>query len=235
MARRTVLLVAAILVAALGTVLVTLYVHNLDRNTLAKQQPVDVLIAKKIIPAGTTGAAAAAEGALEKTAIPRDAVASSDVLSDIQSVADLVTNSPIFPGEQILKAKFGKPGASSALTIPDAGTIAVSVSLGAPARVNGFVVPGSHVTVFLTVKNTTTVLLADAKVIAIGSRTLVPSSGQGASTADSDVVTFGVSQADAMKLISAQTSGSLYLGLLDSDEADAAASAPASAPASPTS
>ena len=224
MARRTVLLVAAILVAALGTVLVTLYVHNVNHNSLAKQRPVQVLIAKKVIPAGTTGAAAAADGALQQTTIPRDAVASSDVLHEISSVSNLVTNAPIFPGEQILKAKFGKPGDSTALTIPDPGTIAVSISLGAPARVNGFVVPGSHVTVFITVKNTTSVLLPDAKVIAIGNRTLVPSSGQGSSSATSDIVTFGLSQADAMKLISAQTTGSLYLALLTSDSTSTPAS-----------
>jgi pilus assembly protein CpaB len=221
MARRTVLLIAAILVAAIGTVLVGLYVHNVDKNSLAKQRPVEVLIAKKVIPAGTTGAAAAAQGALEKTTIPRDALASSDVLDDIKSVANLVTNSPIFPGEQILPEKFGKPGDSTALTIPDPGTIAVSVSIGAPARVNGFVVPGSHVTVFVTVKGSTAVLLPDAKVIAVGSRTLVPSSGQNASAAQSDIVTFGLNQADAMKLIGAQTTGSLYLALLSTDSSTA--------------
>jgi pilus assembly protein CpaB len=220
MARRTVLLVAAILVAALGTVLVSLYVHNVDQNSLAKQKPVEVLIAKKIIPAGTTGAAAAAQGALEKTRLPSDAVSSS-ALSDMSSVLNLVTNSPIFPGEQILKAKFGKPGDSTALTLPDPGTIAVSVSIGAPARVNGFVVPGSHVTVFITVKGATTVLLPDAKVIAVGNRTLVPSSGQNASGAQSDIVTFGLSQTDAMKLIAAQTTGSLYLALLGTDSSSA--------------
>lgn len=227
MARRTVLLVAAILVAALGTVLVTLYVHNVNQNSLAKQKPVRVLIAKKVIPAGTTGAAAAAEGALQQVMIPSDAVASSDVLNDIRTVANLVTNAPIFPGEQILKAKFGKPGDSTALSIPDPGTIAVSISLGAAARVNGFVVPGSHVTVFITAKNTTRVLLPDAKVIAIGARTLVPSSGQGSSSTTSDIVTFGLSQADAIKLISAQTTGSLYLALRNGN-ADATTSAPAS-------
>lgn len=217
MARRTALLVAAILVAALGTVLVTIYVHNVDKRALAKQQPVQVLVAKKLIAAGTTGAAAAAAGDLEKTTIPRDALASGGtVLSDITAVADRVTLAPIYPGEQILAEKFGKPGDSSALRIPDPGTIAVSVALTDPARVDGFVVPGSHVMVFLTVKNATQVLLKDAKVIAIGNRTLIPSSGQNTTQKQSDVVTFGVTPADAMKLISAQSTGSLYLGLVGS-------------------
>lgn len=214
MARRTVLLVAAILVAALGAVLVGVYVHNVKQNELAKQQPVKVLVAKKVIPAGTTGAAAAADGALDTKTIPRDAVASSDVLSSIQTVADLVTNSPIFPGEQIMKAKFGKPGDSSRLTIADDGTMAVSISLSDPNRVDGYVIPGSNVAVFLTTKTGTKLLLPSANVIAVGSRTLVPSSGQNSTQNDTSVVTFGVSQADAQKLIYAQTVGTLYLGLL---------------------
>lgn len=215
MARRTALLVAAILVAALGTVLVTMYVHNVDKRALAKQQPVEVLLAKKLIPAGTTGEAAAAAGDLEKTTVPRDALASgATVLDDIRAVSNRIALAPIYPGEQILAEKFGKPGDSSALSLPDAGTIAVSVSLSDPARVDGFVVPGSHVTVFLTVKNATQVLLPNAKVIAIGTRTLVPSSGQNPSPAQSDVVTFGVTQAEAVKLIAAQSTGALYLGLL---------------------
>lgn len=214
MARRTVLLVAAIVVAALGAVLVGVYVHNVKQNELAKQHPVEVLVAKKVIPAGTTGAAAAADGALEKKTIPRDAVASSDVLDDIKPVQDLVTNSPIFPGEQIMKAKFGKPGDSSRLTISDDGTMAVSISLSDPNRVDGYVIPGSNVAVFLTTKTGTKLLLPSATVIAVGSRTLVPSSGQNATQSDTSVVTFGVSQADAQKLIYAQTAGTLYLGLL---------------------
>ncbi len=217
MARRTALLVAAILVAALGAALVAIYVHNVNNNALAKQQPVEVLVAKKIIPAGTTGAAAAASGALEKRTIPRDAVASSDVLDDIQPVANLVTNAPIFPGEQILKAKFGKPGDSNVLTIPTAGTMAVSVALDDPNRVDGYVVPGSEVAVFLTANNSTRLLLPRATVIAIGTRTLVPSSGQNATQNQSSVVTFGVTAADAQKLIYAESIGKLYLGLLTKD------------------
>jgi pilus assembly protein CpaB len=229
MARRTALLITAILVAALGTVLVMVYVHNVDKRALAKQQPVEVLIAKKLIPAGTTGAAAAAAGDLERTTIPRDALASGGtVLSDITAVSNRIALAPIYPGEQILAEKFGKPGDSNALSIPDPGTIAVSVSLTDPARVDGFVVPGSHVTVFLTVKNSTQVLLKDAKVIAIGTRTLVPSSGQNAAQAQSDVVTFGVTQADALKLISAQSTGALYLGLLGNNSSAASDTSTAS-------
>jgi pilus assembly protein CpaB len=216
MGRRTVLLVAAILVAAVGTVLVSLYVQGVNTKARAREAPQRVLIAKRIIAAGTSGATAVQDGSLERTTVPKSALAPG-ALSDITPVADQVALAPIYPGEQILAEKFGKQGDSSALMIPTAGTMAVSVSLSGPARVNGFIVPGSDVTVFLTAAGTTRVLLPHAQVIALGTRTLVPSSGQPTTQAQSDVVTFGVTAADAQKLIYAQTAGTLYLTLLTKD------------------
>lgn len=218
MGRRTALLVTAVLVAALGAVLVGLYARGVDHDALAKQQPVQVLVAKKLIPAGTTGAAAKAGGALQLTSIPRAAVASGGtVLSDISSVSNEVALAPIFPGEQILAEKFGKAGDSSVLSIPDSGTMAVSITLDDANRVDGFVVPGSQVAVFLTANGSTRLLLPRATVIAIGGRTLVPSSGERTDQHGSDVVTFGVTEADAQKLIYAESIGKLYLGLLAND------------------
>jgi pilus assembly protein CpaB len=215
MARRTLLLTAAILVAALGTALVFWYVHDVDARSGARQQPVRVLIAKKVIPAGTTGAAAAADGSLSSSVIAAAAVAPG-ALSTITPVAGEITLAPIYPGEQILAAKFGKAGDSSALSIPDSQTMAVSVSLGDTQRVDGYVVPGSTVAIYLTANSQTRLLIPRIEVIAIGSRTLVPSSGQN-STSSSDVVTFAVTADQAQKLIYAQSAGSLYLTLLTKD------------------
>src|SRR5450432_2418566 len=214
MGRRTVLLVAAILVAALGAGLVLIYVHDVNQRVKAREAPEQILVAKKIIPAGTTGAAASASGDLEFMKIAREAVAPG-ALASIDPVANLVALAPIYPGEQILSTKFGKQGASNLLTIPTAGTMALSISLPGPARVNGFIAPGSEVAVFLTANGSTKVILDRVTVIAVGTRTLVPSSGQ-ATGADqqSDVVTFGVTAAQAQVLIYAQSTGSLYLSLL---------------------
>ena len=75
MGRRTVLLVAAILVAALGAGLVLIYVHDVDQREKAREAPEQILVAKKIIPAGTSGATASAEGDLQSMKVARAAVA----------------------------------------------------------------------------------------------------------------------------------------------------------------
>src|SRR5438105_2851029 len=149
MGRRTVLLVAAVLVAAIGAGLVGLYVHNVNQRVRARQAPQQILVAKKLIPAGTTGDTASVDGDLQFMQVPKAAVAVG-ALDEIGPVANLVALAPIYPGEQILRAKFGKQGDSTALSIPTAGTMALSISLSGPARVNGFVVPGSDVAVFLS-------------------------------------------------------------------------------------
>jgi pilus assembly protein CpaB len=214
MGRRTVLLVAAVLVAAIGAGLVLIYVHDVNQKVKAREAPEQILVAKKIIPAGTTGAAASAEGDLEFLKVAREAVAPG-ALATIDQVENLVTLAPIYPGEQILSLKFGKQGASSLLTIPTAGTVALSISLSGPAGVNGFIAPGSQVAVFLSASGSTKLILPRVSVIAVGSRTLVPSSGQATGTnQQSDVVTFGVTAAQAQTLIYAQSAGSLYLTLL---------------------
>jgi pilus assembly protein CpaB len=215
MARRTALLTAAILIAALGTALVFWYVHDVNARSVARQQPVRVLVAKKVIAAGTTAEAAAADGALMTSVIAADSVAPG-ALSSITPVANEITLAPIYPGEQILAAKFGKAGDSSALSIPDTQTMAISVSLGDAQRVDGYVVPGSAVAVYLTTSTQTRLLIPRVEVIAIGTRTLVPSSGQN-STSTSDVVTFAVTAKQAQQLIFAQASGGLYLALLTKD------------------
>ena len=51
MGRRLALLIAAVLVAALGTALVFAYVKKADDRAIADQQPVSVLVASRVPPA----------------------------------------------------------------------------------------------------------------------------------------------------------------------------------------
>ncbi len=72
---------------------------------------------------------------------------------------------------------FGAPGTTSTLSVPD-GLLAISVQLGDPERVAGFVAPGSDVTIFATVSGGTDgaseftqVLLPEVQVIGVGTTT----------------------------------------------------------------
>jgi pilus assembly protein CpaB len=228
MGRRTVLLVVAILVAAMGTGLIFAYVNRADERAKEGQEQVQVLVAKTLIKAGTVASTAEREGAFARQEIPRDATVEG-YLTDTRSIATLVAVADIYPGEQIIPAKFAAAGATNALAI-QAGDVAMSVQLGDPQRVAGFVRPGSQIAVLVTLpapKNEqavaggdiTRVLLPKVDVLAIGPTTLQPSTdGRGnAEQLPTAILTLSVNQEEAQKLAFAVDKARLYFTLLTKD------------------
>jgi pilus assembly protein CpaB len=225
MGRRTLLLIAALVVAALGTLLVWMYAQNADSNAQKGQTLKSVLVAKTKIEVGTSGAAAAADGAFEQVSVPESALAENS-LSDASPIADQVAIVPVFPGQQIISPQWGTSGSTSGLSIPK-GQIALSVQLGDPERVAGFVSPGSTVAIFTTgttgagaVGSASVRLLLDKiEVLAVGPTTLV-SAASSAGSANTEaipsaILTLSVTQDQAQKIIyaSGKTGGATYTGL----------------------
>jgi pilus assembly protein CpaB len=225
--RRTLLLVAAIVVAALGTVLIYAYVRNADNRALKDQEPVEVLVAKTLIKAGTLGSEAERTGSFKLQEVPRSSTIVG-VLSDPRPISALVAVGDIYPGEQIITAKFAQAGTTSILPIPP-GKVAMSVQMGDPERVAGFVQPGSDVAIFVTVTPSgtpgaagteTRVLLSRMTVLAVGPTTLrAAPEGEGNKEAlPTAIITLAATQVQAEKLIFAKAQGNtLYFGLLTAD------------------
>lgn len=219
MGRRAILLFSALVVAALGTLLVFLYVRGADARAAEGQELVEVLFAKAQVAAGTTASAAAEAGAFELRQVASNSVAQG-ALSDVTPIANEVALSPLFPGQQVLAQQFGPPGSATALPIPD-GKMAVSVQLTDPARVAGFVTNGSEVAVFLTIDEVTQVLLPRVQVIGVGNSTLVTQTSTDSTTGEQNneqiptaILTLAVDQTQAGKLIYGTQNGQLYFGLL---------------------
>jgi len=227
MTRRTLLLLAALVVAAVGTGLIFVYVHNINDRALADQKPQQILIAKTEIPAGTSVQDAASKGAFQQVDMAKKYVATG-ALSDTTPIADQVALAPIFPGQQVLSQMFGAAGSTSALPIP-ANDMAISVQLTDPARVAGFVEPGSSVSIFATVNpstggattQATQLLLPRVQVIAVGPTTTTSQTTTNTQTGQTNVeqisraiLTLAVTQQEAQQVIFAQGQGQLYFALL---------------------
>ncbi len=71
MGRRTILLIVAIVVAALGSALVFLYVQGIDDRAIAGQESVEVLTATAVIAAGESIDDAQTAGKLELSSVPK--------------------------------------------------------------------------------------------------------------------------------------------------------------------
>lgn len=228
MNRRILLFCTALVIALLGTAAVAVYVGGANDRALAGQRTVEVLVAKDTIAAGTTAAQASAAGLVTSMRVPQSAVPAG-ALSKLTDVGKKVASSDIVAGEMLLDAKFVAQEAVGALAIPG-DKLAVSVELGDPARVAGFVLPGSEVAVFDTYdkgagggtsQSTTQVLLPRVTVIAVGTTTQRKVSKQEKLGQPADdkpvsttILTLAVSQADAARLVHGAQTGKLYFGLL---------------------
>jgi pilus assembly protein CpaB len=223
MGRRTVLLIVAALIAALGTGMVLLYVRGADTRAEASQQPVQVLKAVKQVDVGEKASAAQAAGKLALSTVPRSQVLTGAVTS-AATLGQSVALATIYPNEQIISGKFGASGDQSALTIP-AGNIAISVTLSDTGRVAGFVSPGNQVAIFAATAgasggDSTRLLLPKVQVIAVGATTVVSrttTSAAGAQTTEqlpNTLFTLSVNQHQAEQIMFATTHGELSFALL---------------------
>lgn len=223
MGRRSVLLVAALVVAALGTTMVFIYVSKVNDQAIAKQDPVRVLVAKKPIAPGTTYKDASDAASFEKKTVSRDALVEG-ALGSTAPLVGKVSTTAIYPGEQIIPQMFGAPGEVSSLSVPE-DMLAMSVQLDDPAQVAGFVEAGTDVAIFLTRPvakggggDETRLLLPKVKVLAIGNQTAVPqdttTSGTEGASVPKTILTIAVSQQDYQRVLFGSTHGTLNLALL---------------------
>jgi pilus assembly protein CpaB len=235
MARRAVLFLIALVLALVGTGAVLAYVNQVDERAVADRQPVVVLIAKGTIPAGMTAQQATEKGLLESKKLPGNAVP-ADSLDSVTAIREQVAVADIYKGEVLLRPKFTAQQVTGALTIPT-GKMAVSVELGDPQRVGGFVLPGAEVAIFntfdvekapdtnnkpgelkVTVDATTRLLLPRIPVIAVGPSTLRAASAKSKDGKDEipiTILTVAVTQSEGEKLVHAAQTGELYFALLN--------------------
>lgn len=230
MDRRRVLLVVAVLVAAAGSAMVFLYTKGADTRAEERFQTVEVLEATAIINAGERTEDAQAAGKLALAPVPRDALLDG-YQTTTEGLTGTVSLSTIYPGEQIIAAKWGASAVTpTTLQIPD-GMMAKSINLTDPGRVAGFVNPGSTVAVFYTGTNPATgapftrLLLDKVTVIGVGSTTVVSTTTtdpNGASTTEQlprTLITLALSQEQVEQTTWAVANGELSFALLTENSA----------------
>ncbi len=239
MDRRRILLIIAAVVAALGTLLVFLYVRSADARAQDSVDAVQVLTASQPIAAGESYDDALATGKI----VPKG-VARSQLLANVQTSPDALKGTvalqSLLPGEQIVADKFGTNAAEAAspLGIPE-GKMAISVNLTDPDRVAGFVNPGSEVAIFVTAQDAgdseasagprTKLLLQRVTVLGVGSTTPVTTTTttqdgtQQTEQLPRTLLTLALTQQEAQRVILASKTLDVTFALLtkDSTVADA--------------
>jgi len=224
MNRRSILLLLAAMIAALGTLLVFLYVQGAEGRAKEDVESVEVLVATQKIEQGESFDDAAASK-FEIREIPRDQVLDG-AQKNFDNLDGLVALAPIFPREQIIADKWGGSVdiTSTVLAIPD-DKVAASVNLTDPARVAGFVNPGSEVAILVSVDEGryTRTLLSRVTVLGVGGTSTITSTkttGKGESTTSEipqTLMTIAVTQKEAEKVLWGASFGELSFALVTKD------------------
>lgn len=151
MMRRLLAAFAALLLLVVGSVVLLAYVHGADARALAGARTVQVLVAEKLIPAGTSGDAL--DGLVTTETVPAKTAVAGRV-TDLASLAGHVATVDLLPGEQLLSARFAKPGdlqTSGTVAVPK-GMQEVSVLLEPQRAVGGRLAAGDHVGVVVSLQ-----------------------------------------------------------------------------------
>ena len=144
MNRRLIGTLLALVLAALGTFVLLVYVRSADDRALAGEQIVEVYVVQERIAEGT--AADDLEGLVDRAKIPVRLRADNSV-EDLAPLSDMVATVDLEPGEQLLSTRFASPDdleAQGAVEVPE-DLLEVTVSLAQERALGGKIKPGDTV------------------------------------------------------------------------------------------
>jgi Flp pilus assembly protein CpaB len=222
--RRTLMAAAAIVLALVAGIGVYLYASSADERAAENAGFVDALVANSDIAKGTTGEEVLQAGLVKKAKVARSSVPPS-IVTDPNQLLGKVTSSNLNNRQFITTSTFASAtdgaGGAFATAIGKQGLVAVSVNVDAERGVANQITPGDHVDIATTTDSgngtTTTYLLQNVKVLAVGPSTALqttPTAADG-SAQQPGLLTFEVTPEDALRVIAANAGNTkIYLVLL---------------------
>lgn len=217
MSRRLLAIIFSVVLALIAALLVVRYVGQADSRAISDLSPEEVLVVTQPIPQGTSAGSLDEYVALEE--LPGSVVA-PDALRSLNSVAGQVTVTDLYPGEQVLAARFDPPGEGlETVEIPE-GYHQVTIALASTRVVGGHLAPGDTVGLFASsydAGNETALILHKVLVTKVQGGVQVTQHDDGTETtqpaADSLLVTMAVAADDAQRIIHLAEFHGIWLSL----------------------
>lgn len=144
MARRVIGVVVAVVLAAVGTVVLVNYVRTAEERALAGEETVEVLVVQQPIDEGTPAEAIGERVVTER--VPAKVRAAGGV-NDLTQIEGRVAATELVPGEQVVTSRFVEPAvyeAQQAIEIPE-GMQLVTIRVDQVRSVGGTIRPGHTV------------------------------------------------------------------------------------------
>jgi pilus assembly protein CpaB len=217
MGRRTLLLVVSVLLAAVGTAFIALYVKGADDRAQSAARTVQVLVVQDDIPAGTAIGTAFTKGAILPEPATGALARGGYSPSQFTAVQNDYAASKLYAGE-ILRSSMLTANATpaSGATHSDIHGIGFTVDVELSDRAAGLLDPGDQARLWSGSKITgVTEIIGSIRVISVGPRRAVTTT----STDQPPVTTVGLDATDKQitAIIKAEDDGDqLFLGVMGS-------------------
>jgi pilus assembly protein CpaB len=221
---------AAIVLALVAGIGVYMYASGADKRAEESASLVDAYVANADVAKGTTGAELLQAGLVERAKVAKSSVPPTAV-TNLNDLNDLVLAGPLSAKQFITSGNFVSQdsglGSAFANQIKDQSLVAVTVTVDANRGVANQIAPGDHVDMAAQLEGAGyQYILSNVKVLAVGSSTAAqqataapaPADGSTPAPTNSGVLTFEVTQDQALQIINANQSGGLYLVLLPPDQ-----------------
>jgi pilus assembly protein CpaB len=229
MGRRTLLLVAALFLAAVGTGVLFVSVRGVAGATGQSSDEVDVYAPTATIPGGTT---INDPNEFTTVRVPKSVAEQAGMVTRYADVKEKIANRDLLPLVPVTQGQFGGAVSGAPKIGVDGDLMAMTVDMEDPARVAGLLGPGSRVAIWVIdpaprgdgATHEARLFLTDVKVITTGSSATITSptpqdqaQAQGQERGSSALVTLQVDQDQAGAIMVADAAGDLYFTLLSGD------------------
>jgi Flp pilus assembly protein CpaB len=140
------------LAAVLAAILLVAYLHSYRSRVNGGTQPMTVLVAKSLIPRGTSGALIAQQHLYQVTTVPKDQLKNL-AITDPAAVNGRVTVADVYPGQQLTATDFTVSPVNSIPAQITGARRAIAISVDQTHGVGGQVQLGDHVDVYVGISS----------------------------------------------------------------------------------
>jgi Flp pilus assembly protein CpaB len=137
--------------AAIAAVILLVYLNGYRNSVRASNAPVSVLVAKSLIPKGTSGTIIAKKDLFQTASVAKDH-AKEGALADPAAIGGRVALADIYPGQQLTVADFSLTTTESVPTKITGAQRGIAIAIDGAHGMVGQVQPGDFVDVYAGVK-----------------------------------------------------------------------------------
>jgi Flp pilus assembly protein CpaB len=159
-------IVVGVAAAVLAAILLLVYLSHYRSSVKGATEPVTVLVAKRLIPKGTSGNSIAAQNLFVVTTIPKGQL-KIGAISDPAVLQGTVTASDVYPNQQLTTTDFTTKSIGALASQLSGRWRAISLpTLDAAHGLSPDVQAGDHVDVYAQIRNVTGLVMSDVLVLA---------------------------------------------------------------------